>query len=406
MNIGIFTDSYFPQVSGISTSIKTLKDELERRGNTVYIFTTTDPHVPDDAVEPNLFRFTSVPFISFTDRRIAIRGMFHAYAVAKELKLDIVHTQTEFSMGYIGKFVARQLKIPVVHTYHTMYEDYLHYVMNGHLLRPYHVKQFIRAFLYHVAGVIAPSERSEDSLLGYGVKTPISIIPTGVDLRQFSAAKNPQLRDQLGLTNVPVLLSLSRVAYEKRIDKVVDAMPSILQRIPNAVLLIVGDGPAKEDLEAQAQSLGITDHVKFTGEVDHREIADYYRAADLFVSASDSESQGLTYIEALAAGLKVVALAGEYTQSLLDDPAIGTTFTEQSQMVHQIENYLQHPQAFDDPQPLQAKLYEISAELFGERVLTAYQQAQANFDAFMAQKAADTDEVAEVDDPERDSMKG
>jgi 1,2-diacylglycerol 3-alpha-glucosyltransferase len=133
MNIGIFTDTYFPQVSGVSTSIKTLKDDLERKGHTVYIFTTSDPHVPEEAVEPNLFRFTSVPFVSFTDRRIAVRGLFHAYAVAKELQLDIVHTQTEFSMGYIGKFVARQLKIPVVHTYHTMYEDYLHYVMNGHL---------------------------------------------------------------------------------------------------------------------------------------------------------------------------------------------------------------------------------------------------------------------------------
>ena len=151
MNIGIFTDTYFPQVSGVATSIKTLKDDLERKGNSVYIFTTTDPHVPDDAVEPNVFRFTSVPFVSFTDRRVAVRGMFHAYHVAKELNLDIVHTQTEFSMGYIGKFVARQLKVPTVHTYHTMYESYLHYIMNGHLLRPYHVKQFTRALRLRIA---------------------------------------------------------------------------------------------------------------------------------------------------------------------------------------------------------------------------------------------------------------
>ncbi|MDN6596963.1 MAG: glycosyltransferase, partial [Lentilactobacillus parabuchneri] len=136
MNIGIFTDTYFPQVSGVATSIKTLKNELERQGNQVYIFTTTDPHVDKDTYEQNIFRFSSIPFISFTDRRIAVRGLFQAYEIAKELNLDIVHTQTEFSMGMIGKFVAKNLNIPCIHTYHTMYEDYLHYVANGKLLRP------------------------------------------------------------------------------------------------------------------------------------------------------------------------------------------------------------------------------------------------------------------------------
>ncbi|WP_125706714.1 glycosyltransferase family 4 protein [Lacticaseibacillus daqingensis] len=396
MNIGIFTDSYFPQVSGVATSIKTLKDDLERKGHAVYIFTTTDPHVPDGAIEPNIFRFTSVPFVSFTDRRIAVRGMFHAYAVAKELKLDIVHTQTEFSMGYIGKFVARQLKIPTVHTYHTMYEDYLHYVMNGHLLRPYHVKQMTRAFLYHVSGVVAPSERVEATLHRYGVKVPIAIVPTGVDLTQFRVARDPQLRAQLGLADVPVLLSLSRVAYEKRIDKVVAAMPAILAQVPQAVLLIVGDGPAREDLEAQAAELGLGEHVRFVGEVDHNAVADYYRAADIFVSASDSESQGLTYIEALAAGRKVVALAGDYTQMLLDDPAIGTTFETDDEMVHQVVNYLVHPQVFDDPAPREAKLTAISADLFGDRVLAVYSAAMTHFSRELADKeetvTADADE--------------
>lgn len=379
MNIGIFTDTYFPQVSGVATSIKTLKDDLERKGNSVYIFTTTDPHVPDDAVEPNVFRFTSVPFVSFTDRRVAVRGMFHAYHVARELNLDIVHTQTEFSMGYIGKFVARQLKVPTVHTYHTMYESYLHYIMNGHLLRPYHVKQFMRAYLYHVTAVITPSDRAEESLQRYGVKQPITVIPTGVDLTQFKAAKNPKLREQLGLADVPVLLSLSRVAYEKRIDKVIDAMPAIVEACPEVVLLVVGDGPAREDLEKQTRELQMQDHVRFIGEVDHSEVPDYYRAADIFVSASDSESQGLTYIEALAAGRKVVAFAGEYTNSLLDDPAIGTTFTAQSELVHQVVNYLKHPQAFDDPAPREVKLRAISADLFGDRVLKVYQDATRRF---------------------------
>ncbi|RXT55321.1 glycosyltransferase family 4 protein [Lacticaseibacillus chiayiensis] len=379
MNIGIFTDSYFPQVSGVATSIKTLKDDLERKGHQVYIFTTTDPHVPEDAVEPNLFRFTSVPFVSFTDRRIAVRGLFHAYAVAKELNLDIVHTQTEFSMGYIGKFVAKQLKIPTIHTYHTMYEDYLHYVLNGHLLKPYHVKQFTRAFLYHVSGVIAPSERVYSTLRRYGVKTQIKIIPTGVDLTQFTEQKDPHLREKLGLANVPVLISLSRVAYEKRIDNVISAMPAILAQIPDAVLLIVGDGPAREDLETQAAELGIADHVRFTGEITHDDVGDYYRVGDVFVSASDSESQGLTYIEAMAADRKVVALSGDYTDHLLDDPALGTTFSTKAEMVHQVVNYLRHPNAYDDPKPRTEKLAAISADRFGDRVLDFYRDVISHY---------------------------
>ena len=135
VNIGIFTDTYFPQVSGVATSIDTLRSQLEQKGHTVYIFTTTDLDVEKNVYERNVFRFASIPFISFTDRRIAVRGLFQSYQVAKELNLDIVHTQTEFSMGLIGKFVAKALKIPCVHTYHTMYEDYVHYITKGYFNR-------------------------------------------------------------------------------------------------------------------------------------------------------------------------------------------------------------------------------------------------------------------------------
>ena len=123
MNIGIFTDTYFPQVSGVATSIQTLKNNLESKGHSVYIFTTTDPNVDSDKEEKNIYRLGSIPFISFKDRRIAVRGMFKAVDIAKKLNLDLVHTQTEFSLGMIGKYVAHRLKIPIVHTYHTMYDN-------------------------------------------------------------------------------------------------------------------------------------------------------------------------------------------------------------------------------------------------------------------------------------------
>lgn len=395
MNIGIFTDTYFPQVSGVATSIKTLKEALEKQGHSVYIFTTTDPHVDKEAVEPNIFRFASVPFVSFTDRRIAVRGLFHAYQVAKELDLDIVHTQTEFSMGYIGKFVAKNLKIPCLHTYHTMYEDYLHYVLNGKLLRPYHVKQMSKAFLYHMSGIVAPSKRVSQTLNGYQVKAPIRIIPTGVDISRFEREVTRDIRTELGLTpDQPVLLSLSRVAYEKRIDILVDALPKLVAQTPDLMLVIVGEGPAREDLEDQVAKLNMTDHVIFTGMVDNDEVANYYHMADLFVSASDSESQGLTYIEAMAAELKIVVMTSPYAAELLTDPSIGTTFTNEDEMIHQVSNYLNHPHAFDDPAPRQKKLHAISADYFAEQMIHFYKQSQLLY----AELKLDQDDLLELED--------
>ena len=389
MNIGIFTDTYFPQVSGVATSIQTLKNDLERKGHSVYIFTTTDPNVPKNTIEPNIFRLTSVPFISFTDRRIAIRGMFHAVELAKELKLDIVHTQTEFSLGMIGKFVAKQLKIPFVHTYHTMYEDYLHYVLNGHLLKPYHVKQMTKLFLKNASGVVAPSKQVRETLDRYGIKTPISIVPTGVDLSEYTKPVNASvIREKLGIAeDTPVILMLSRIALEKKIDHMLKSMPELLKYNSKIMLVIVGDGPDMEELVQMSKDLNITDNVIFTGEVAHDEISPYYHMADLFVSSSDTESQGLTYIEAIASGLKIVVRSAPYTDALLTDPSVGVTFSQDDQLVPKIKTYLDHPNSFDDREARQKVLYGISSDGFGNSVLDFYRHAE---DYFVREKLSDS----------------
>ena len=147
LNIGIFTDTYFPQVSGVATSIKTLRDELIAQGHHVYIFTTTDPKAKHDDVENGIYRFASIPFVSFSDRRIAVRGVFRAIKLAKKFQLDIVHNQTEFALGVMGKTVAKHLHIPCLHTYHTMYQDYLHYIANGHILKPNDVARLAHLYL-------------------------------------------------------------------------------------------------------------------------------------------------------------------------------------------------------------------------------------------------------------------
>ena len=379
MNIGIFTDSYFPQLSGVATSIKTLKDALEKQGHNVFIFTTTDPHIKKGTVEANIFRFSSVPFISFTDRRVAFRGFFEATKVAREVKLDIVHTQTEFALGMIGKYVAHQLKIPAIHTYHTMYEDYLHYVLNGHLLRPYHVKQFTNAYLKNMDGVIAPSKRVEALLKRYKVNIPMRVIPTGVDIYSLNKPETVDVRKELDISDdVPVLLTLSRVAEEKKIDRILNAMPEILDEFPQTRLVIAGDGPDMEVLQEQVERLTLEDSVIFTGDIPHDDVGSYYKMADLFVSASDTETQGLTYIEALASGTKCVVYDTDYTEHVFDDEEFGKVFNGPGEMLNEILFYLRKGRERIQPDKLAAKMEQISAQKFASSVYQFYQDTISN----------------------------
>lgn len=379
MNIGLFTDTYFPQLSGVATSIQTLKNALEKNGHSVFIFTTTDPHLGKGTIEPNVFRVSSVPFVSFTDRRIAFRGLFQATKIAKEVKLDIVHTQTEFSMGMIGKYVAHSLGIPAIHTYHTMYEDYLHYVLNGHLLKPYHVKQFTKAYLHNMDGVVAPSERVKETLTRYGVTIPMRIIPTGVDLTAINENPRRDVRKELGIdSNKKVILTLSRVAAEKKIDQILDVLPTVLESEPNVKFVIAGDGPDVQPLKDQVARLSLEDYVIFAGSVEHSDVGNYYRMADLFVSASDTETQGLTYIEALAAGTKCVVYSTDYTEHVFDNKELGSTFTTKNEMTNEIIDYLKANQ-FTIPKNLkEKKLIDVSADTFAHKIEDFYQEAIQN----------------------------
>lgn len=382
VRIGFFTDTYFPQVSGVATSIRTLKNELEKQGHEVYIFTTTDPDA--DEFEKDIVRMPSVPFISFTDRRIVVRGLWFAYQIAKELELEIIHTHTEFGTGFLGKMVANRLRIPVIHTYHTMYEDYLHYIANGKVVRPSHVKHFIKMFVNHSTGVVCPSKRVVDTLKRYEVDVPMRIIPTGIDVARFVRSDitkddTDQLRGKLGIAEDDLMiLSLSRISYEKNIHVIVQQFPEILMSYPNARLVIVGKGPYREDLEELSRELGIEDYIQFTGEVPHEDVAYYYHAADYFVSASTSETQGLTYAEAIASGTQCIVEGNDYLNQLLSDYSLGITYKQDDDFSDSFISYVQQ-QIPVDPIVQRNKLIEISAERFGTEMIKFYQEMIAYY---------------------------
>ncbi|MDN6639901.1 MAG: glycosyltransferase family 4 protein [Tetragenococcus sp.] len=394
MKIGFFTDTYFPQVSGIATSIKTLKDELIKLGHEVIIFTTTDPNAPED--EEGIIRMPSVPFVSFKDRRIVVRGMWDAYMIAKHFELDLIHTHTEFGAGFLGKVVGKKLRIPVVHTYHTMYEDYLHYIARGKVVRPSHVKIFSRIFANHTSGVVCPSERVIKTLKSYGVIIPMCVIPTGIETKKFEPTTNTleekvQLRSYLGITEDEIfLLSLSRISYEKNIQALIQRLPAVLQEKPNVRLVIVGKGPYEEELQQLAFDQGVADKVLFVGEVPNDQVALFYQAADYFICASTSESQGLTYLEALASETQLVVEGSEYLDHLIDDPSLGITFPTDDDFVPALLSYMAQDPA-KNQEVLANKKYEISVENFVQLMLAFYNETIFYYEKIQAEKEQQTD---------------
>lgn len=376
MRIGLFTDTYFPQVSGVATSIRTLKTELEKLGHTVFIFTTTDKDV-NRYEDWQIIRIPSVPFFAFKDRRIAYRGFSTALEIACQYQLDIIHTQTEFSLGLLGVWIAKELRIPVVHTYHTQYEDYVRYIAKGMVIRPSMVKYIVRGFMSDLDGVICPSEIVYDLLMKYKVKVEKRVIPTGIELAKFerpeiTAENIADLREKLGISNQEtMLLSLSRISYEKNIQAVLAALPAVLEENPDVKLVVAGDGPYLSDLKSQAKRLNITDAVIFTGMIAPSETALYYKAADFFISASTSETQGLTYLESLASGTPIIAHGNPYLDNVINDKMFGTLYYEERDLAGAIlEAVIATPDL--DEKSLAAKLYEISAENFGRRVYEFY----------------------------------
>ncbi|QDK70066.1 glycosyltransferase family 4 protein [Lactococcus protaetiae] len=383
MRVGLFTDSYFPQISGVATSIQTLAVELEKLGHEVFIFTTTDPNADVDH-EKNIIRLQSIPFVSLAERKIVLKGVFAAYQIAKEYDLDIIHTQTEFGMGILGKMVAVQLRIPVIHTLHTKYEDYVYYIAKGRLIRPSMVKYIIRNFLRGTEAIICPSEMVLETVNGYGVTLPKRVIPTGIEIERFkrediTAEDTLKLRDKLGIKKDEImLLSLSRIAAEKNIQAVIHALPDILTEFP-VKLVIVGHGPYADTLKALVSDLNLDDIVIFTGRVENEQTAYYYKAADFFISASTSETQGLTYLEALAAGTRVIAAKNPYLNTLINDVEFGRLFDGENDIAEQTCEAIAHKHPIDKFK-FEKKLYEISAEHFAKQVYLFYLDTIIEYD--------------------------
>ncbi len=336
MRVLMASDVYFPRVNGVSTSIETFRRTLTGEGIEVRLVV---PRYGDEAEEPGIIRVPgrSVPG-DREDRLVGWRAMHRAVREAAR-GCDVIHIQTPFIAHYAGLNAARRLGLPVIATYHTLFEEYLHHY--ARMLPVTWLKRQARAFSRRqcnaLDAVIVPSTAMRQRLEDYGVVTPLQVLPTGIPVDQFADGDGRAFRSQHGIPAMqPVALFVGRIGHEKNIDFLLDAMTYTRRTRPDVLLVIAGEGPALADLKAQVQTLGLQTAVRFIGYLDrHRELPNCYAAANVFVFASRTETQGLVLLEAMAAGLPVVALAEMGTVDILvpgrgsrSPPAEAQTFGE------------------------------------------------------------------------------
>ena len=349
MKVLITTDLYTTATNGVVTSVRNLSRELAEAGHEVKILTLSDTH--HSHREGNIYYIHSLPLKVYPDVRMPLPRSGHSQELLREIiawKPDIIHSQCEFFSFHYARRIAKRTGAPLVHTYHTQYEQYVSYVMPGRWAGDFLVKTFSRVRLKKVDIVIAPTAKIKQVLEDYGVKNNIEIVPSGISLQQhkgrMSEPEREEMRQVLGIPKEhKVVLNLGRLGTEKNLDEVVRLFALQLERHPDLTLLIVGDGPAREGLERQAQELGISDHVVFTGMVEPDQVQNYYQLGDVFVSASTSETQGLTYIEAAANGLPLVCREDPCLDGVIQPGENGYTYTSPDEFLDEMDKVLEDP---------------------------------------------------------------
>lgn len=321
LRIGLFTDTYAPQVNGVSVSLQMISEGLKKRGHQVTIFAPRFPGYKDN--EPNVMRLPSLKYLNNPPIYVAVLGTPRSTWKLTREHFDVLHAHSPLTVGVLAYLTASTKRLPLIYTYHTSITDYTHYVkfIGGTSLIKRAAGWFSAASTNLGDQIVVPSPKFQRLLLSQKVKQPITVIPNGIDLSMFKAAKNPgSLRNKLGIgPDAPILLTVGRMDPEKRLDFIVEAFDILSERIPNAHLVFAGDGSARKDVEAKVAATRAKDHIHFLGMVNRADLPDIFHDADVFLSASTTEVHPISVIEAIASGLPMVAVQDEAFEGMLED---------------------------------------------------------------------------------------
>lgn len=376
MKILITSDWYTPAVNGVVTSVLNLRRELEARGHEVRVLTLSQS--PRSSCRDGVTRLGSISAgLIYPGARLRTALGSRYVRALLDWKPDIVHSQCEFSTFFLARRIAETLDIPLVHTYHTVYEDYTHYFSPIRKWGRQTVAILTRWITARTDCVIAPTEKVRRLLKDYRVRTPIQVVPTGIDLRKFTAPVSQErlreLRQELGIPEDHLILAcIGRMAEEKNVSEVLRSFAKCRCDAP-MTLLLVGGGPYREELEREAKELELGDSAIFTGMVPPQQVADYYHLGDLFVSASTSETQGLTYIEALSSGLPALCRADACLEGVIENGKNGWQFESEEEFRNLLRQFAASPALREQlHQGAVESAAKFSAEVFAQRAEQVY----------------------------------
>lgn len=406
MRIGLFTDAYLPDINGVVSSVVTLKRALEELGHTVFVI--SNHKSSKISFEDHVLRLPGLELKKFYGYKMSSPIQFEAYEYVRDMGLDVVHVQTEFGVGMFARQCAKNFNIPLVYTYHTTYEDYTHYINPMDLETVEHMGKIAVRSLSRMLGngaqaVIAPSEKTRSTLISYGVNTPIYVVPTGLELSNFDRnnldiEKVKEIRSSLGLSEEDhVVVFVGRIAKEKSIDVPIRAVAK--SNDEHLHLVIVGGGTDEGYYKEIADELNCNDRVHFVGRVPKEEIPYYYAAFDCFVSASMTETQGMTYIEALASGLCVFGRRDEVLNELVFEDKTGYYFDDEDELVEKFDLFFGKSKEQREAMANDciAKTEPFDTELFAHKALAVYEQAIDDFSqAFVVEKIKMVDDYVRL----------
>lgn len=348
MKILITTDLYTTNTNGVVTSVRNLMEELTKKGHEIRVLTVSEKlksHQQD-----NIYYIKSLPLGAiYPDVRMPVSHYHHRFI--RELidwKPDLIHSQCEFFSYQYASYISRKTGAPIVHTYHTLYEQYVTYIFPSQRLGAFFVGKLSKYRLRKADAVVAPTAKVETVLKHYGLRNPIHVVPSGIALEQhkkrITEEERKRRRRELGIPeDALVLLNLGRLGTEKNLTEVVELFAMARSQNSKLVLLIVGDGPARKELEETAQRLAIKDFVIFTGMVAPEEVHAFYQLGDVFVSASTSETQGLTYVEAAANGLPLLCRRDPCLDDVLVEGRNGYEYEAEDEFCQLLDTILQNP---------------------------------------------------------------
>lgn len=386
MRIAIFSDTYTPDINGVATSTKILKDELIKHGHEVLVVTSELPSESnyEDDLNDNILRVPGLEIQALYGYRACNIYSFKGMKEIKSMNIEVIHVQTEFGIGIFGRIVGEALNIPVVYTYHTMWADYSHYVnpINSTAIDGLIKKAITRISKFYgdkSAELIVPSIKTKEALKKYGINKNMHIIPTGLELEKFDPKnKNEklikQIKEKYGITNQFVITFLGRIAKEKSIDVIIEAMKEIVKENTNVLCLVVGGGPYLDELKELVKDDHIEKYIVFTGSKSSQEVPSYYHLSNVFVSASITETQGLTYIEAMASGIPAVARYDQNLEDVIVNGVNGFFFKETDELVSILLKMINN-----DCSNMAKEAYlhamKFSSEVFYEKVIDVYKLA-------------------------------